>query len=309
MALLFKSDIERDNDWRAAFARHLPDLKVRLWPDVGDPDDIEYALMWKPERGELARYSNLKVIFSVGAGVDHLASDPELPRHIPLVRMVEPGLTAGMVEYVLFGVLYLHRFLFDYAAMARERAWREIPQVAATERRVGIMGFGHLGQAAAEPLVALGFPVAGWSRSPKALPGVQSFHGTDGFGPFLARSDILVLLLPLTAETEDIVDARTLALLPKGAGIVSAGRGRQVVEENLLAALDSGQVGGAVLDVFRQEPLPAEHRFWSHPRVLVTPHIASMTNVETAASTIAANIRRFEAGQPLTDVVDPARGY
>lgn len=309
MALLFKSDIERDNDWRAAFARHLPGLEVRLWPEVGDPDDIEYALMWKPERGELARYRNLKVIFSVGAGVDHLASDPELPRHIPLVRMVEPGLTAGMVEYVLLGVLYLHRFLFDYAALARKRAWREIPQVPAGERRIGIMGLGHLGQAAAEPLVALGFPVAGWSRSPKTLPGVQSFHGADGLGPFLTRSDILVLLLPLTAETEDIVNAKTLALLPMGAGIVSAGRGRQVVEEDLLAALDSGRVGGAVLDVFREEPLPAAHRFWSHPRVLVTPHIASMTNVDTAAAAIAANIRRFEAGQPLTDVVDPARGY
>jgi len=309
MALLFKSDIDRGDSWRRVLLELEPGLDLREWPEIGDPNDIEYALVWKPPQGELKTYPNLKAIFSLGAGIDHLASDPELPKDVPVVRMVEPGLTAGMTEFVIMSVLYHHRFMLDYAAQARAHRWREIDQVPAWERRVGIMGLGVLGGDAAEALVGLRFDVAGWSGSPKNLPGVTSFHGADGFLPFLNRSDILVCLLPLTPETTDILDARAFAALPKGAALISVGRGPQVVEEDLLAALDSGHLDGATLDVFREEPLPADSPFWDHPRVVVVPHVASMTIARGACEFVIDNIRRFEAGQPLRHVVDLDKGY
>ena len=309
MALLFKSDIDRGDSWRRVLLELEPGLDLREWPEIGDPNDIEYALVWKPPQGELKTYPNLKAIFSLGAGIDHLASDPELPQGVPVVRMVEPGLTAGMTEFVIMSVLYHHRFMLDYAAQARAHQWREIDQVPAWERRVGIMGLGVLGGDAAEALVGLRFDVAGWSGSPKDLPGVTSFHGADGFLPFLNRSDILVCLLPLTPETTDILDARAFAALPKGAALISVGRGPQVVEEDLLAALDSGHLDGATLDVFREEPLPADSPFWDHPRVVVIPHVASMTIARGACEFVIDNIRRFEAGQPLRHVVDLDKGY
>ncbi len=309
MALLFKSDIDRGDSWRRVLLELEPGLDLREWPEIGDPNDIEYALVWKPPQGELKTYPNLRAIFSLGAGIDHLASDPELPQDVPVVRMVEPGLTAGMTEFVIMSVLYHHRFMLDYAAQARAHRWREIDQVPAWERRVGIMGLGVLGGDAAEALVGLRFDVAGWSGSPKNLPGVTSFHGADGFLPFLHRSDILVCLLPLTPETTDILDARAFAALPKGAALISVGRGPQVVEEDLLAALDSGHLDGATLDVFREEPLPADSPFWDHPRVVVVPHVASMTIARGACEFVIDNIRRFEAGQPLRHVVDLDKGY
>jgi glyoxylate/hydroxypyruvate reductase A len=309
MALLFKSDIDRGDSWRRVLLELEPGLDLREWPEIGDPNDIEYALVWKPPQGELKTYPNLKAIFSLGAGIDHLASDPELPQGVPVVRMVEPGLTAGMTEFVIMSVLYHHRFMLDYAAQARAHRWHEIDQVPAWERRVGIMGLGVLGGDAAEALVGLRFDVAGWSGSPKDLPGVTSFHGADGFLPFLNRSDILVCLLPLTPETTDILDARAFAALPKGAALISVGRGPQVVEEDLLAALDSGHLDGATLDVFREEPLPADSPFWDHPRVVVIPHVASMTIARGACEFVIDNIRRFEAGQALRHVVDLDKGY
>ncbi|MCZ6496353.1 MAG: glyoxylate/hydroxypyruvate reductase A [Alphaproteobacteria bacterium] len=309
MALLFKSDIDRGDSWRRVLLELEPGLDLREWPEIGDPNDIEYALVWKPPQGELKTYPNLKAIFSLGAGIDHLASDPELPKDVPVVRMVEPGLTAGMTEFVIMSVLYHHRFMLDYAAQARAHQWREIDQVPAWERRVGIMGLGVLGGDAAEALVGLRFDVAGWSGSPKNLPGVTSFHGADGFLPFLNRSDILVCLLPLTPETEGILDASAFAALPSGAALINAARGGHVVEADLLAALDSGALGAATLDVFDTEPLPQGHPFWAHPRVRVTPHVAAITYGDTTAREIALNIKRFRAGAPMSGLVDRRRHY
>ncbi len=309
MALLLKSEDGRGDSWRRALLATDPGLDLRLWPEVGDPADIEYALVWFPPKGALKSCPNLKVIFSIGAGIDHLASDPELPKGVPIVRMVEPGLTAGMTEFVLMSVLTHHRFMLDYAEQRRNKVWREIDQVPPWDRRVGIMGLGVLGGDVAEKLVALRFDVAGWSRSPKDLPGVAGFHGPGGFIPFLNRSDILVCLLPLTAETTGILDAHAFAALPEGAALVSVGRGAQVVEADLLAALDSGHLDGATLDVFREEPLAEDSPFWDHPRVVVTPHVASMTIARGACAFVIDNIRRFEAGQPLLHVVDLDQGY
>jgi len=309
MAFLFMCDVDLGVSWPRTLLDIEPGLDLREWPEIGDPADIDYALVWQPPRGALKSYPNLKAIFSVGAGIDHLASDPELPAGVPVVRMVEPGLTAGMTEFVVMSVLYHHRFMLDYAAQARQRVWRKIGQVSARDRRVGIMGLGVLGGDAAEKLVALGFDVAGWSRSPKDLPGVACFHGTDGLLPFLNRSNILVCMLPLTRATTGILDARTFAALPRGAALISVGRGPHMVEADLLAALDSGHLDGATLDVFRDEPLPADSPFWRHPRVVVVPHVASLTIARAACELVIDNIRRFEAGQPLLHVVDLNKGY
>ena len=309
MALILKTDIERGDSWHRAFRTLLPDMELRDWSAPGAPEDIEFALVWAPEQGALAKFPNLKTIFSIGAGIDHLASDPDLPPDVPIVRMVEPGLTAGMVEFVVMSALYHHRFMLDYAVQQREKVWREIEQIPTFRRRVGILGLGVLGGACAEKLRDFGFQVAGWSRRPKTQKGVESFHGADGLTAFLARSDILVCLLPLTDETENILNAKTLGALPRGAAFISVGRGKHVVESDLLAALDSGQVGGATLDVFREEPLPPDSPFWSHPRVVVVPHIASMTIAETAAEAVVQNIRRVQARQAPEHIVDLKRGY
>ena len=284
-------------------------MTVHDWPYDGDPAKIEFALVWGPPRGALRRFPNLKAIFSIGAGIDHLASDPDLPEGVPVVRMVEPGLTAGMNEFVILSVLTHHRFMLDYAAQQRTKVWREIPQIPTSQRTVGIMGLGVLGCAAADKLVALGFDVVGWSRRPKERSGVTSFHGEDGLQPFLARSEILVCMLPLTPETDGILNARTFAALPRGAALINIGRGGHTIEADLLAALESGQIGGATLDVFRDEPLPPESPFWTHPRVILTPHVASMTIPDSAAAAVVANIHRLRAGKPLQHVVDMGRGY
>ena len=308
MALLFKGDIDRGGDWQAALTRHAPDIEIRTWPDTGAVAEIDYALVWKPPRGFLASLPNLKAIFSIGAGIDHLASDPDLP-DIPVVRMVEPGLTTGMTEFVVMSVLYHHRFMLDYRAQQRARAWHEISQVAPDRRRVGIMGLGVLGCDALERLKLFGFDLAGWSRSRKSIPGVSCFGGPEQLSAFLRRSDIVICLLPLTAETRGILNAETLALLPRGAAVINVARGGHVVEADLLAALDSGQVGGATLDVFEDEPLAEDSRFWDHPRVVVTPHIASMTIPDSAAAAVVHQIRRLQQGLPLEHVVDFGRGY
>lgn len=309
MTLLIKTDIDRGNAWAEALAESYPEMKTALWPYDGAPEEINYALVWQPPRGELKRYPNLKAIFSIGAGIDHLASDPELPQGIPVVRMVEPGLTAGMSEYVVLAVLSHHRFMLDYAALRREKRWEEILQVPTEARQVGILGLGVLGRDALDKLKPFGFRLAGWSRSPKSITGVTCFHGSRGLDEFLAGTDILVCLLPLTAETSGILNAGTFAKLPRSAAVINVGRGGHLVEEDLLAALDSGQIAGATLDVFQQEPLPADHPLWTHPRVVITPHVASMTIPQSAVRAVVANIQRLESGEALQHVVDLKRGY
>jgi glyoxylate/hydroxypyruvate reductase A len=309
MALLFRSTVDSSARWRAQLTRLTSELEVRVWPEIGNPAEIDYALVWRPEPGFLASLPNLKLILSLGAGVDHLLGDPQLPRHIPIVRLVDPHMTDAMSEYVVLQVLRLHRRDLDYRAQQEAGVWRELDQQNAGERRVGILGLGELGQDAAKKLTALGFDVAGWSRSEKHVAGIASYAGAAGLAPLLGRSEIVVCLLPLTTETERILNASTLALLPKGAALVNAARGAHLVEDDLLAALASGQVSAAVLDVFREEPLTTDHPFWHHPRVIVTPHVAAFTNPTTAAPIILDNIRRFEDGRPLLNRIDPARGY
>lgn len=309
MALIFRSDIDRVELWRDALRRQMPELEVRSWDAPGDVADIEFALVWKPPPGGLRRFPNLRVIFSLGAGVDHLFTDPELPPGVPVVRMIEPELTRGMTEYVALHVLRHHRRQREIEAQQRAGRWEVIVTPTAPKRRVGIMGLGVLGTAAVRALAALEFDLAGWSRTPKQVPGVTCFHGESGLKDFLARTEILVCLLPLTPETENILNAKLFAGLPRGASLINAGRGRQQDEDDILAALESGRLSEVTLDVFREEPLPAAHPFWRHPRVTITPHNASLTDPDSGARQVVENIGRYRRGEPLPNVVDPAAGY
>jgi glyoxylate/hydroxypyruvate reductase A len=309
MALFFISAVEDSEPYRAEFAKLLPGDEFRVWPEAGNRAEVEFLLVWRPPRGSLKGFPNLKAILNLGAGVDYVLADPDLPEDVSLVRLIDRGLATGMVEFVLHAVLHFHRNFHRYRAQQARKEWHDIPQILPEKRRVGILGFGELGQAAARHLVALGFAVAGWSRTRKQVPGVESFAGAGELSAFLARSDILVCLASLTAETEGIVNARTLAQLPKGAYLVNAARGGLAVEADILAALDSGRLAGAFLDVFREEPLPPENPFWTHPNVIVTPHNAAVTQPGPAALETAENIRRIRAGLPPHGLVDKARGY
>ena len=308
MTLLFKCDHTDLAPWLAALAEQLPDHRIRLFPEVGAREDVDYALVHAPPPGLLASLPNLKAIFSLWAGVDHMASDPELPR-VPVIRMVERCMTASMTAHVVRQVLNLHTQAIDYRAQQADRHWAQLDLKAPFERRVGIMGLGVLGRDAAEKLAALRFDVAGWSGSPKAIAGVACYHGEDGLTDFLARTDILVCLLPMTGATRGILDRSLFARLPEGASLVNCARGGHLVDEDLLEALAEDQISSAALDVFNEEPLPPDHSYWVHPRVVVTPHIAAFSVAATAIESVAANIRRIEAGKTPLYVVDFGRGY
>lgn len=309
MALLFCSTWSTPEAWRQALRALDPGIDFRVWPESGPAEEIDYVLAWHHAPGSLRKFPRLKAIFSLGAGVEKLLRDRELPRGVPIVRMVDPTLTACMSEYVLLHVLRYHRRMPELEAQQRRCEWVELDAPPARERRVGILGLGVLGSDAAVRLAGIGFQTAGWSRTPKAIPQVASFSGEAGLAGLLALSEILVCLLPLTRATQGILNARTLALLPRGACLVNAARGGHVVEQDLLAALDSGHIAHATLDVVSEEPLPPFHPFWRHPRVTLTPHNASLTWPPTAAKHILENIRRAEAGEPMSPIVDPAQEY
>jgi len=309
MALLFLSKADDPARWSTALRRHLPDLDIRVWPETGDVSEIDAALVWNHPPGELKRYPNLRLILSLGAGVNHVLDDPDLPSGVPIARIVDPGLTGGMVEYAVLAVLRYHRNLDVYERFQREGTWKKLPIPDTANRGVGILGLGEIGGACGQALSAFGFPVAGWSRTPKSVEGITSYVGDGGLKPFLARTEILVCVLPLTAATRGIINAEFLAVLPKGAFIVNIARGGHVVDADLIAALDSGHIAGATLDVFQPEPLPRNHPFWRHPKVTMTPHIASLTNAETAVLPIVENLRRLATGKPLLNLVDRSSGY
>lgn len=308
MALLYKSDPARGAEWAKILAQKAPDLSFRIWPEIGDPKDIRYFAAWMPPDDLMTQFPNLELLISVGAGVDHLDLS-KLPRGLPIARMVEPGIVDGMVEYVSMAVLGLHRDLIDYAAQQRDEVWKQIRVRPAATRRVGVLGLGMLGEACCKMLNHFGFQVAGWSRSRREIAGVTCFAGAGELPDFLGRTDILVCLLPLTDETRGMLGAELFAQLPKGARLVNTGRGGHLDQDALLAALDSGQISAAWLDVTTPEPLTKGHPLWSHPRVMVTPHIASMTQPETAVDVVLENLRRHHAGEPLIGLVDRERGY
>lgn len=270
-------------------------------------DEVDY-IVYAPGSAvqDFTPFTRARAVLNLWAGVEKIVGNPTL--RLPLVRMVDHGLTQGMVEYVSGHVLR-HHLGMDAHILRQDGVWRPDAPPLARDRRVSVLGLGALGAACAQMLVALGFPVTGWSRRPREIAGLRCLSGEDGLHRTLAEADILVLLLPLTPETENLLDAVRLALLPRGAVIVNPGRGPLIDDDALLAALDSGALGHATLDVFRVEPLPPAHPFWTHPRVTVTPHIASETRPDSAAEVIAENIRRGEAGEAFLYLVDPEAGY
>ena len=300
--------------WAERFRACAPTRAVHVWPaQIRDTSEIAYACVWKPPQGVLATFPRLKVIFSLGAGVDHILSDRTLPK-VPVVRIVDPDLTARMVEYVLLHVLMIHRRQRLYDTQQAQRIWRDHDQPTAAEVSVGVMGLGRMGSAAAAALRQIGFKVLGWSRTRKALAGIECHHGASGLEPFLARSEILVVLLPHTSATEGLIDLALLRKLKRdgamgGAYLINAGRGRLHIDADILVGLEEGSLAGATLDVFPQEPLPATSPLWLHPHVTITPHNAAASDARALVTNVLAQIGRFEQGRPMENVIDHALGY
>ncbi len=289
------------------FRAELPAHEVLLTP----PDDgaTAYAVVGLPPAGLLAQLSGLEVVLSINAGVEHLLASGEVPAGVPIVRMVDPGLVEGMVQWVAARVLGWHRNLSAYRDRQMAGRWAPLTELLASERTVAVLGAGALGAPVAAMLASFGFRVRVWSRTPRDLPGIASFAGRGQLGAAVDGVDILVNLLPTTAETVDLIDYALLGRMAAGGLLVNGGRGAAVVDADLLRALDEGLLDSAALDVFRQEPLPADHPFWTHPRVFVTPHVAAITHARTSVAIMAETVRRHERGAPLDHVVDRARGY
>src|ERR1041385_4657211 len=294
--------------WRDTFAEQIPELPIRIWPEVNDLSDIEYLAFMHPDFSALPAFPNLKAMFSRAAGVDDIVKHPKLPK-VPLGKIEPPGGDPMMTEYVVMHVLRLHRDMPGYQAAQARREWLRVPIARPEHRRVGFLGFGMMAKAPALILKSLGFPVSAWVRSPRESVEVPTFHGSDQLEAFLGQTDIAVCLLPLTAETEGIFCARTFAMMPRGAMLVNVGRGRHVVDADLIAALDSGQLPHAALDALWPEPLPPESPLWLHPKVTVMPHVARRPTVDQLVSEVAANIRSLKAGGRLLQEVDVALGY
>ncbi|WP_189453234.1 2-hydroxyacid dehydrogenase [Cognatilysobacter bugurensis] len=292
--------------WRDALAARLPAARVHAGPDAPPCD---YAVLWKPPGDLFAHQPRLKAMFSLGAGVNGLLAMQELPRDVPLVRMEGAGMGPQMVEYALHAALRELRGFGGYADAQAAACWNPGHARARRDLTVGVLGLGVLGGAVACALADFGFDVVGWSRTPRTLEGVDCLHGNDGLDAVLGRSRLLVMCLPLTPDTDTLLDATRLARLPAGAAIVNIARGELIDDAALLTALDAGHIGAAYLDVFRDEPLPPSHPYWRHPRVIVTPHIAALTDVHAACDQVADKIRCLEAGLPISGVVERDRGY
>lgn len=306
--LLFSSPEDPVDLWVPGLRAAMPDVEVRAAPDCGDLAEIDYALVWKPVPGFLASLPNLRLIMSIAAGVDHILADPALPE-LPIVRMSDAYLTAMMAEYAVLGVLHFHRYMPEYQAEQGQAVWHRRWPRYTPESIVGVLGLGAIGAEVARKLAALEFPVHGWSRTAKTLPGITCHHGEDGLAALLAQSQYLVCVLPLTGETRGIINAKSLAALPQGAAVINLARGGHVVDDDLLAALESGHISGAFLDVFNEEPLPPAHPYWRHPKVVMTPHVAGEIVPRSAAKAVAETIRRDQAGEPLLNLYKRDVGY
>jgi glyoxylate/hydroxypyruvate reductase A len=306
--LVFYSQFDSFEEWQALLAPLLPGVRICQEQDVEDPQSVLYALAWKPPLGFFARYTNLQLLVNLGAGVDSLVGRDDLP-NVPITRVSDPDMGRMMASYVLFAVLRYARDIPALERAQRERRWHYLHPRLPSSVRVGVLGLGELGSYAALELVRQGFDVRGWSRSAKTLENVTCVSGLENLDAFLASSDILVVMLPLTPQTQGLLNAERLALLPRGSCFINVSRGAVVDQQALTAALISGQIGEATLDVFDREPLPPEDPLWTLDNVLITPHLASVAIPATTAAQIADNIHRLARGEAVLHQVDPARGY
>ena len=295
--------------WAARFAALAPDLEIRTLPELGNLADIDVAAVAQAPPGLLATLPNLKLICSLMAGQEGLLSDPKLPRHVPIVRSADPAGDPMMNEVALLHVLRHHRHMPDYLLSQQRREWKQMPRTKAAERKVGVMGLGIIGLAVAKTLKQNGFIVAGWARKPRTLEGIETYHGDDQLAAFLGRSEIVVNLLAMTRETTDILCARTFSQMPKGASVINLARGQHVVDADLVAAIESGHLAGATLDVFRTEPLPKESALWAQPRITIMPHVARRIDPADVVPCVIDQVRRLQRGEPLVHLVDRAAGY
>jgi len=309
--LLASTDFWEDMEvWSSALQEAMPEMDVKVYPDEGDINDIEYAVVWKHPRGILNQYPNLKAILSLGAGVDHVISDPELPEGLPIVRLVDKKLTHEMFLHSLHWVLHFHSDQYLYRIQQQSREWIQQSSVQSEDRTIGIMGLGNIGKSIGDSLVNLDFNVVGWGARPKnSLGEINYYYGQEQLAVFLRQSDILINVLPLSENTKNILTKNELKLLPEGSFIINIGRGGIINESDLLSALDSGHITAAALDVFAQEPLPENNSLWTHPSVYVTPHIAGQSNPGSAAKTIAENIRLIETGEDPYPIYSLNSGY
>jgi glyoxylate/hydroxypyruvate reductase A len=289
--------------------RTFPQLPFHAWPDYGPREDIRYALVWRQPRGSLAGLPNLQAVLVLGAGVDSVLSDPELPIDIPVVRLIDAGLPGPMAEYALYAILHFQRRMSDYLEQQRRSVWCPREELLARQWPVGVMGLGVIGATVARRVLAQGYPVSGWCRTPKTLDGIDVFAGAASMDEFLSHARVLVNVLPLTSQTHGILNARAFSAMPKGSYVVNIARGGHIVGADLLAALDSGQLAGAMLDVFEEEPLPPAHPFWRHPKIIVTPHVAAPTLALQAQAQVLDNIGRLERGEVPLGIVDRGKGY
>ncbi len=314
MAILVQVSGWDAEPWAVMFQSLAPDRAVVTAAEPARFASVGYAMVWKPDPGLLAKLPNLKVIFNLGAGVDAILADATVPMHIPIVRGIEANLTLRMVEWVTLHVLLHHRRMPFYRDQQQRSTWADVQQPAADEVTVGMLGYGTLGMAAGAVLKQLGFKLVGWSRSPKTAAGVNTFHGAAGLAPFLAQTDILVCLLPMTPETKGILNRGLFLQLKRGGPlggpiVLNAGRGGEQVEADILTALDDGTLQGVSLDVFETEPLPAGSPLWRHPKVIITPHNAADSDPRGICRYVLDAIARHEAGQQLPNLVDRQRGY
>ena len=309
MALLLTPPIKGTiEQWRDGIFQEAPGLEIRLWPDVGDPADIRYVLIGKFDLADMPEMPNLRLMMPMFAGIEYLINHPSMP-DVPLVRVGPPGGDPAMTEYAVLHVLRHHRHMPEHLAQQRDKVWSVIDQKLPSEQRIGFMGFGQMAEPPARVLHGMGFDVAAWARSERQDADIEMFCGPDRLDDFLARTDILVCLLPLTAETDGILNAGTFARLPEGAAVINLGRGSHLVDEDLIAALDSGQLAGATLDATKPEPLPVESPLWSHERVTIMPHTARRVRPEAVGPQVVEAIRRDKAGEPQLWAVDRSAGY
>jgi glyoxylate/hydroxypyruvate reductase A len=295
--------------WVYALKALDPELDIRVWPEDHPRSDIELALTWAHPTGALKEYPNIGCISSMGAGVDHMLSDPELPCDVPIVRLVDDNLIRDMTEYLLLAVLSHFRRFDVYQVNQSESTWHPMNPMAKQDCPVGIMGLGQLGKAAGRKLSEEGFPVLGWKSSPGDLPGIDTFHGKNQLSDFLGRTRILICLLPLTPSTRYILNLDTFSQLPREAYLINVGRGGHLKEDDLMTALDQGLLSGACLDVFETEPLGTDHPFWTHPKIRITPHVSSLTDTTSVAPQVLENIKRLRTGRPLLNPVNLKKGY
>ena len=309
--VLASTDFWEDMEvWSNGLQKAMPEMDIKVYPDDGDVNEVEYAVVWKHPRGILKKYPNLKAILSLGAGVDHIISDPDLPEGLPIIRLVDKKLTHEMCLHALHWVLHFHSDQYLYRSQQLKRQWIQQSSIQTEDRTIGIMGLGNIGRSIGELLVTQSFNVIGWGANQKSsLTDIKYYYGQDQLSDFLGRTNILINVLPLTSDTTNIITKKELRLLPKNSFIINIGRGGIINEDDLLTLLSDGHIKAAALDVFTQEPLPENNSLWDHPSVYITPHIAGQSNPNSAGQTISENIYRIQKGELPYPIYSKTNGY